>query len=160
VLTALMVGGRVGAGITAELGSMAVNEQIDAMRSMGADPVREMVVPRVLAAVVALPILTAVADLVGIAAAMFTAKLESGVSLLRFYHSAVQVVTPADVLGGLAKAAFFGCMISLIACDHGLRARGGTAGVGRETTRTVVVTSIVTLVADLLFTKFLLVFGV
>jgi phospholipid/cholesterol/gamma-HCH transport system permease protein len=160
VLTALMVGGRVGAGITAELGSMAVSEQIDAMRSMGADPIRQLVVPRVLAATIALPILTAIADLVGIGAAMITAKLESGVDLLRFYHTATRAVTAGDILSGLVKAAFFGCVMSLIACNHGLAARGGTDGVGRATTRTVVVTSVVTLVADLLFTKLLLVFGV
>ncbi len=160
VLTALMVGGRVGAGITAELGSMAVSEQIDAMRSMGADPVRELVVPRVVAATIALPILTAVADLVGIVAAMVTARLESNVGFARFYHTATAAVRPGDIVGGLAKAAFFGAVTSLIACSHGLGARGGTDGVGRATTRTVVVTSIVILVSDLLFTKVLLLFGV
>jgi len=160
VLTALMVGGRVGAGITAELGSMNVTEQIDAMRSMGADPVRALVMPRVVAAVITLPILTAVADAVGIAAAMVMANLESGVPFARFYQAAIRAVTPADLLGGLGKAAFFGGVISLIACNHGLSARGGTDGVGRATTRTVVVTSVVTLVADFLFTKVLVVIGV
>jgi len=115
-----------------------VTEQIDAMRSMGADPVRALVMPRVLAAVITLPILTAVADAVGIAAAMVMANLESGVPFARFYYATIRAVTPADLLGGLGKAAFFGGVISLIACNHGLSARGGTDGVGRATTRTVV----------------------
>jgi phospholipid/cholesterol/gamma-HCH transport system permease protein len=160
VLTALLVGGRIGAGITAELGSMAVTEQIDAIRSMGADPVRKLVIPRVLAGMIALPLLTVAANLVGIAAAMLIAKLEAGVSFERFYAATIEAVTPGDLLGGLGKTLFFGFAISLIACHQGLRARGGTAGVGRATTRTVVVTSVVTLVSDFAFTKLFLLLGI
>jgi len=160
VLTALIAGGRIGAGITAELGAMQVTEQIDAMRSMGADPIRKLVVPRLLAGAVALPILSAGANLVGIAAAMMMARLQAGVGLARFYQTSIRVVTAADLLGGLGKASVFGVLITLIACHQGLNASGGTQGVGRATTRTVVLTSVVTLMADFLFTKLLLVFEV
>jgi phospholipid/cholesterol/gamma-HCH transport system permease protein len=160
VLTALMVGGRIGAGITAELGSMAVTEQIDAIRSMGADPTRKLVIPRVLAGMISLPLLTCAANVVGIAAAMLIAKLEAGVSMARFYAATITAVTPLDLLGGLGKTVFFGFTISLIACHHGLRASGGTAGVGRATTRTVVVTSVVTLIADFAFTKLFALTGI
>jgi len=160
VLTALIAGGRIGAGITAELGAMRVTEQIDALRSMGADPVRKLVVPRLRAGAMALPILTAGANLVGIAAAMAMARLQAGVGVARFYQTSVRVVTAADLLGGLGKAAAFGVLISLIACHQGLNASGGTAGVGRATTRTVVLTSVATLIADFMFTKLLMVFEV
>lgn len=159
VLTALLVGGRIGAGITAELGSMAVTEQIDAIRSMGADPTRALVIPRVLAGAISLPLLTVAANVVGIAAAMAIAKLEAGVSFERFYSATITAVTPGDLLGGLGKTVFFGFAISLIACHQGLRARGGTEGVGRATTGTVVVTSVVTLVSDFGFTKLFLLMG-
>jgi phospholipid/cholesterol/gamma-HCH transport system permease protein len=159
VLTALMVGGRVGAGITAELGSMAVTEQIDAMRSMCADPIRRLVVPRVVAAAIALPLLTILADLLGVFAATLIASLDTHVSLSFFYSSITGVVEITDVAGGLIKTVFFGVLIALIACHRGLETRGGTQGVGAATTRTVVVTSITTLIADFLLTKTLLAFG-
>ena len=160
VLTALIAGGRIGAGITAELGAMKVTEQIDAIRSMGADPVRKLVIPRVLAAIVALPILTMTANIVGIGSAMVMARLQSGVAMARFYHASVRAVTMSDVLGGLGKAAFFGALIALIACHQGLVADGGTTGVGRATTRTVVLASLATLVSDFAFTKVLLLLGI
>jgi phospholipid/cholesterol/gamma-HCH transport system permease protein len=109
---------------------------------------------------IALPLLTVAANLVGIAAAMLIAKLEAGVSFERFYAATIEAVTPGDLLGGLGKTLFFGFAISLIACHQGLRARGGTAGVGRATTRTVVVTSVVTLVSDFAFTKLFLLLGI
>lgn len=160
VLTALIVGGRIGAGITAELGSMKVTEQLDAIRSMGADPVRKLVLPRLLAGTLALPILTMAANVVGIASAMLMARLQGGVALARFYHASIREVSTGDVLGGLGKAAFFGALITFIACHQGLSADGGTTGVGRATTRTVVLASLATLVSDFAFTKVLLLFGV
>ena len=159
VLTALIAGGRIGAGITAELASMTVTEQIDAMRSMGADPVRKLVVPRVVAGAITLPILASAANLVGIGAAMIMARLESGITMARFYQTTLRAVTPPDLFEGLIKSVVFGCTISLIACHQGLRASGGTEGVGRATTRTVVITSVVVLVADFAFTKLLLLVG-
>jgi phospholipid/cholesterol/gamma-HCH transport system permease protein len=139
---------------------MQVTEQIDALRSMGADPIAKLVLPRVLAGAIALPVLTVAANGVGIAAAMAMARAESGVSLAHFYQTSVRNVTAADLLGGLGKAAFFGALIALIACHQGLRAQGGTEGVGRATTRTVVLAAVSTLVSDFAFTKLLLLFGV
>jgi phospholipid/cholesterol/gamma-HCH transport system permease protein len=159
VLTALMVGGRVGAGITAELGSMVVTEQVDAMRVMCADPVRKLVLPRVLAGIIALPLLTVFSDLLGVLASTTIAAFDTHVTLGFFYSSVTQAVEITDVLGGLIKSVFFGATITLIACHLGLRTRGGTRGVGAATTRTVVVTSITTLMADFLLTKGLLAFG-
>ncbi len=159
VLTALMVGGRVGAGITAELGSMAVTEQLDAMRSMCADPVQRLVVPRVLAGAIVLPLLTVLADVLGVLAATLIASFDTHVSLSFFYSSITSVVEISDVVGGLIKTVFFGILITLIACHRGLSTRGGTQGVGAATTRTVVITSITTLIADFLLTKTLLAFG-
>jgi phospholipid/cholesterol/gamma-HCH transport system permease protein len=159
VLTALMVGGRVGAGITAELGSMAVTEQIDAMRVMCADPVARLVTPRVLAAAIALPLLTIIADVLGITAGTIMGAWDTHVSLAYFYSTITEVVDISDVMGGLIKTIVFGTLIALIACHRGLGTRGGTQGVGSATTRTVVVTSITTLITDFLLTKGLLAFG-
>lgn len=160
VLTALIVGGRIGAGITAELGAMQVTEQIDAIRSMGADPVRKLVLPRLLAGAILLPILTAGADMLGIGASMLMARIQAGVSFARSYQTVARSVTTADVLGGLGKTVFFGAVIALIACHQGLNATGGTEGVGRATTRTVVLTSVATLVGEFVLTKILLLFGI
>jgi len=159
VLTALMVGGRVGAGIAAELGSMAVTEQIDAIRSMGADPVKKLVVPRVVAGVIALPLLTAMADVLGVAASMVIARVDQGVNMTYFYNSMLGAVALEDFVGGIAKTVFFGFSITLVACYQGLVTRGGTEGVGRATTQTVVITSIITLVSDFILTTLLLAFG-
>ena len=159
VLTALMVGGRVGAGITAELGSMNVTEQVDAMRSMCGDPVRRLVLPRVLAGIICLPLLTVLADMLGISAAIVVGSLDTKLSLSYFFHSITSSVLISDLIGGLIKTVFFGFTITLIACHIGLRTRGGTEGVGRATTQTVVITSIVTLISDFVMTKFLLSLG-
>lgn len=158
-LTALMVGGRVGAGIAAEIGAMNVTEQVAAMRSMGADPVRKLVLPRVVAATLGVPLLTVLADVLGVTGAMVVAALDSDVNMTHFYHSTLSAVALSDFLSGLAKSVFFGFSISLIACYQGLRTRGGTEGVGRATTQTVVITSIVTLISDFVLTKLLLEFG-
>jgi phospholipid/cholesterol/gamma-HCH transport system permease protein len=159
VLTALMVGGRVGAGIAAELGSMNVTEQVDAIRSMGADPIKKLVVPRVVAGVIVLPLLTALADVLGIAGAMVIAQLQSDVNMIYFFNSTIHAVTIADMVGGLVKTVFFGFGITLIACHQGLNTEGGTEGVGRATTQTVVITSIVTLISDFVLTNILLQLG-
>lgn len=159
VMTALMVGGRMGAGITAELGAMNVTEQIDAIRALGADPIKELVWPRVMAGIIALPLLTALADVLGVLGALGIAQLDSGVNASLFFNSVIRVVTISDLCGGLTKTVVFGFLITLIACHQGLRTRGGTEGVGLATTRTVVITSIVTLIADFVLTELLLGFG-
>lgn len=159
VLTALMVGGRVGAGIAAELGSMVVTEQVDAIRAMGADPVKKLVVPRVVAGLVVLPLLTAFANVVGIAAAAIIARLTADVSFTYFITATTSSVSFTDIAGGLGKTIFFGYFITLIACYHGLETHGGTEGVGTSTTSAVVATSLTTLVVDFVLTNILLGLG-
>jgi phospholipid/cholesterol/gamma-HCH transport system permease protein len=159
VLTALMVGGRIGAGIAAQVGSMVVTEQVDAMRSMGADPIKELVTPRVIASVITLPLLTTLADVLGIIGAMFIAKLEYNIGRTFFYNEVLSSVRLYDYMGGIIKTFFFGLTLSLIACHEGLRTEGGTAGVGRATTHAVVVSSIVTLITDFFITTVLVRFG-
>jgi phospholipid/cholesterol/gamma-HCH transport system permease protein len=159
VLTALMVGGRVGAGIAAELGSMAVTEQIDAIRVLGADPVKKLVVPRMLAAVIVLPLMTAMAVVLGVFGGAVIASLDGQVSIRQFIDSALRSTTMEDFLSGLSKTLFFAFNISVVACYRGMNARGGTAGVGVATTQTVVTTSIVTLISDFFLTKLMLSVG-
>jgi phospholipid/cholesterol/gamma-HCH transport system permease protein len=159
VLTALMVGGRIGAGIAAELGSMNVTEQVDAIRSMGADPIRQLVLPRVLATLVALPLLGCFAVVIGVGGAMAIARVAEGINMMFFYNAVLQAVHLADFFGGLLKTVVFALLVSLIACHQGLTTTGGTEGVGRATTRTVVVCSIATLISDFLLTNVLLSFG-
>lgn len=159
VLTALMVGGRVGAGIAAELGSMAVTDQIDAVRALGADPIKRLVVPRVLATVFVLPLLSTIAVVLGIFGGGVIASLDSDVPVSQFYNAALRSITLSDFLSGLIKTVFFGFNIAIVACHRGLSARGGTVGVGRATTETVVITSIVTLISDFFLTKLTLAIG-
>jgi len=153
ILTALMLGGRVGAGITAELGTMAVTEQIDAIRALGASPVRVLVVPRMLAVLIALPILTVIADFIGVLGGLFIATTELRVSSEFYWNSLLYGMMLDDVFSGLGKSVFFAYFIGVIACRNGLRVTGGADGVGRATTGTVVATSITILVADFFLTK-------
>ena len=156
VLTALMVAGRVGAGITAELGTMAVTEQVDAMRALAADPVRKLVVPRVGALVVLLPALTVLADTVALFGGMTMAVLKMGQSRIYFVNHVLDALTVQDVINGVAKTTFFGLAIGVIACFNGLRARGGADGVGKATTSTVVSSSIAVIVANFFLTNLFL----
>lgn len=158
VLTALLVGGRVGAGITAEIGSMNVTEQIDAIRALGADPIKKLVWPRVLACTISMPILALMADVVGITGGMLVAVAEQGLSASYYIDQVLTTVDIDEVVHGLLKALFFGYAFGIIGCHMGLQTRGGTEGVGRSTTRTVVVTSITILVSDFLLGKALLPF--
>jgi len=153
VLTALLFGGRVGAGITAELGSMAVTEQIDAIRALGASPVRNLVAPRLIATLVMLPALTVIGDVLGIFGGWFVAVTELHVKGDFYLNSLLQILLLQDVLSGLGKSVFFAYFIAIIACRNGLRVEGGADGVGRATTGTVVATSITILVSDYFLTK-------
>lgn len=157
VLTALMVGGRIGSGMAAELGSMAVTEQIDAIRALGADPIKKLVLPRVLASIIILPILTVVADLVAFAGAAVVAAGESGVTMEFFQQSAIQSMRIEDFTSGIGKTLVFGYIIAIVGCRNGMLTTGGTESVGRATTRTVVTTSIFVLAADFLLTKLFMV---
>src|SRR2546430_186430 len=156
VLTALMIGGRVGAGITAELGTMAVTDQIDAIRALGASPIRNLVVPRLIAVLVMLPVLTIIGDLVGILGGLLLSVTELNVSGEFYVNSLVQVLYLRDVFSGIGKSFFFAYFIGIIACLNGLQVTGGADGVGRATTRTVVAASITVLISDFFLTKLFL----
>ncbi|MEL6344662.1 MAG: ABC transporter permease [Myxococcota bacterium] len=160
VLTALLVGGRVGAGFAAELGSMAVTEQIDAIRCLGADPVRKLVVPRVVAMVIAMPLLTLLADVVGCGGGALITIVEVGVTPTFIYTQMLDTVGPADLIHGLLKSVFFGYFVAIISCWIGMKTRGGTVGVGTATTNTVVYTSVTILISDFFLTRiFLTLYG-
>jgi phospholipid/cholesterol/gamma-HCH transport system permease protein len=153
VLTALMVGGRVGSGITAELGSMVVTEQVDALRAMAISPVRRLVVPRALATVLMMPILASLADVLGILGGMAIALVELQITTQDYLTSIWNQLQISDIFSGLGKTFFFGFEIALIGCANGLRVEGGAASVGLATTRTVVFASICVLVSDFFLTK-------
>jgi phospholipid/cholesterol/gamma-HCH transport system permease protein len=148
VLTALMVSGRVGSAIAAELGSMSVSQQIDAMRALGTDPVRKLVAPRIIALVVTLPLLTVLADCVGIAGGAFAATSLYGLTTAEFFTSVHEGISANDIIGGVIKPICFAFIIGSIACYKGLTTEGGTVGVGRSTTRAVVSASIVVIISD------------
>ena len=156
VLTALMVGGRVGSGITAEIGSMTVTEQVDALRAMAISPSRRLVVPRVVAVVVMMPVLTAIADALGILGGLAIAVLELRMTFQDYFTSILQQLSIADISSGLTKTLFFGFEIAAIGCYNGLQVEGGAAAVGRATTRTVVLASISILISDFFLTKLFL----
>jgi phospholipid/cholesterol/gamma-HCH transport system permease protein len=157
VLMALMVGGRVGAGITAELGTMKVTEQIDALRAFATDPVRKLVVPRVMATVVMMPLLTTIACAVGIFGGMIIAVVTLNLSANFYFRSVITTLQFSDLISGIGKTLFFGAAIALIACFNGLRTSGGADGVGRATTSTVVTASISILIMNFFLTKLFLV---
>jgi phospholipid/cholesterol/gamma-HCH transport system permease protein len=156
VLTALMVAGRVGSGITAEIGSMVVTEQVDALRAMAISPVRRLVVPRALATILMLPVLTALADVLGILGGLGIAIVELQMTLQDYLTSIWNQLQISDIGSGLGKTFFFGFEIALIGCANGLRVQGGAAAVGLATTRTVVFASICILVSDFFLTKLFL----
>jgi phospholipid/cholesterol/gamma-HCH transport system permease protein len=156
VLTALMVGGRVGSGITAELGSMTVTEQVDALRSMAVSPVRRLVLPRVLAVMIMLPILTAIADVLGIFGGLFVAVVDLQLTPADYLNSIWNHLAIQDITSGIAKTFFFGLEIAVIGSYNGLQVEGGASSVGRATTRTVVFASISILISDFFLTKLFL----
>jgi phospholipid/cholesterol/gamma-HCH transport system permease protein len=156
VLTALMVGGRVGAGITAEIGSMQVTEQVDAIRSLGADPVQKLVLPRVVAGTLALPLLAVIANVLGAFGGLAVSASQFGIPGHFYLQTIYRTVTVTDLLSGISKTIVFGWIIAMVGCFSGLRTTGGTVGVGRATTRAVVVASIAILIADYFLTQALL----
>ncbi len=157
VLTALMLCGRVGAGIAAEIASMVATEQVDAIKALGASPSSKLVTPRIVAAIIVLPLLAIVANLTGVYGGLLIAVLELDISAHTFYHSMLYTMVIRDVIDGLIKSAFFGFLLVSIACFKGLNTRGGTEGVGISTTEAVVTGSIVIFVSDFFITKLLLI---
>jgi len=153
VLSALMVTGRVGSAISAELGSMVVSQQIDAMRALGTDPIRKLVAPRLLALLISLPLLTVLADVLGIFGGWVTAIFLYSISSSVFITSVRDGITTDDLIGGVVKPIVFSLIIASIACRQGLSTEGGTVGVGRSTTRAVVNASIAVIIADYFLAK-------
>ncbi len=153
VLTAVMIAARVGAGIAAELGSMAVTEQVDALRALGADPVKKLVWPRMVALLVMLPILTILGDVLGILGGLYIAVFEIGQSTVYYWTKVKEFLLIGDIVSGVGKTVFFAYFIGIIACYNGLRTRGGATGVGQATTNTVVGASIAIFVSNFFLAK-------
>lgn len=152
VLTALMVAGRVGAAIAAELGTMKVTEQIDALRTLAAHPVDYLVVPRFLATVIAMPLLTAESIALGIGAAYLVGTVLLGIDPAYSWHNMLRYTGPEDIMMGITKAFIFGGILSLIGCYKGLNCPQGAEGVGRTTTEAVVYASITILISNFFLT--------
>lgn len=165
VLAGLMVAGRVGSGIAAQLGSMRVTEQIDALNTLGTDPIKKLVTPRVIAALIMLPVLTVINDFVGIIGGNVIAAFVVGLPTSQYWRTVWDQIAndgfvfryvPNDFIQGITKPLVFGGLISITACYFGLGTTGGTEGVGQSTTRTVVTSSILILVVDYFITQLLL----
>jgi phospholipid/cholesterol/gamma-HCH transport system permease protein len=156
VLTALMVTGRVGSGIAAELGSMVVTEQISALRSLGTDPIRKLVVPRVVAGTIMVPVLTVVSDAVGMVGGLIISVTQLHVAGSVYWSNVFEGLYLDDLWMGLIKPFVLGFSLVSIGCHVGLRATGGTQGVGRATTNAVVSASVAVLATDFLVTKLLI----
>lgn len=154
VFTCLMLAARVGAGITSEIGSMTVTQQIDALRALGTSPIRKVVLPRVLACMIAIPILVAFADAVGVIGGLIVGASDLGLDPNFYIQKVFETVTLVDYFSGFAKAPVFALVISLVACYFGLSVDAGTRGVGSATTKSVVTSSIFILVGDYFLTKF------
>ena len=157
-LTAVIVGGRIGSGMAAEVGAMSVTEQVDAIRALGADPAKKLVLPRVAASMVVMPILSAFALGLGTLGAMIVCSFQFDISPQFFIQSSLDSIGPSDFFSGWAKTPVFGFIIAIVGCHFGLRTRGGTEGVGQSTTRTVVVISIAILIADYFLTMLFMTF--
>lgn len=153
VLTALIVGGRIGSGMTAELGTMKVTEQIDALRAMATDPVKKLVVPKLIATLVMLPALTLIGDALGILGGLIVATLTLKLTPGLYLNDVFDSLTLGDVGSGIAKSFFFGYFIAIVGCYNGLNTTGGADGVGRATTNTVVLAAILVLISDFFLTK-------
>jgi len=152
LMTAIIVAGRSGAAFSAELGTMRVSEEIDALRTLGIDPYHFLVFPRVIALVLVLPLLTILADVIGIAGGLLVAMLKLDLTAAAYLAQTRHAVQPWDVFSGVAKTAFFGLNIALIACQRGLATRGGAEGVGRATTSAVVSSLFAIVLLDAIFT--------
>jgi phospholipid/cholesterol/gamma-HCH transport system permease protein len=156
VLTALMLSGRVGSGIAAELGSMVVTEQIDALRALGTSPIKKLVWPRIAALLVMTPALTILCDIVGAFGGWVTAISLLSIPSQTYITSAREALTYNDLFGGTVKPIVFGFIIAVVGCRCGLRTHGGTVGVGRSTTQSVVMSSILIIASDFFLSKFII----
>ncbi len=156
VLTGLMLCGRVGSGIAAELGSMVVTDQVNALRALGTDPIRKLVVPRMLAGIVMAPVLTVIADFVGIVGGWIVARFQLQVASGLYWSSVLRALYMQDIWMGLSKPFVLGFVIVSIACHVGLRTSGGTQGVGKATTKSVVAGSVGVIAMDFFLTRIMI----
>ena len=157
VLTAILVGGKVASGITAELGSMKVTEQIDALRAIGVNYIKKLIVPRLMAALLVFPLLTIMADAIGLLGGMLVVVFDRDVDPYLYWNTISYWVVMKDFRTGLAKSVVFGGLITLIGCYNGLETDGGTEGLGRSTTDTVVQVAMAVIVSDFFLTKLMLI---
>jgi len=155
-ITGLLVAGRNASGMASELGSMIVTEQVDAMRAMGTDPVRKLVTPRMVATVLMLPLLTAMADFMGLIGGYLVSFFTLRLGAVTFWTRAINILEFSDLMQGLTKPLVFGFIIATVGCYQGLKVKGGTQGVGRATTQAVVTASVVILVSNFFLTKLML----
>jgi phospholipid/cholesterol/gamma-HCH transport system permease protein len=155
-ITGLLVAGRNASGIASELGSMLVTEQVDAMRAMGTDPTRKLVTPRVIATVLMLPLLTALADFIGLVGGYVVSYFTLRLGAVTFWTRAIHALEFSDLMQGMTKPIVFGFILSTVGCYYGLTVRGGTQGVGRATTQAVVASSVFILVTNFFLTKVML----
>ena len=152
-ITGLLVAGRCSSGIASELGSMLVTEQVDAMRAMGTDPSRKLVTPRVLATLLTLPLLTTISVFVGLIGGMVASVLSLRISATTFWERATKIIEFSDIMQGFSKTVVFAFILATVGCYQGLAVKGGTQGVGRATTQSVVVSSVLIIVSDTFLTK-------
>ena len=155
IFTALMLAGRVGAGIASEVGSMKVTQQIDAIRALGTDPIQKIVLPKIIACIIVTPLLTILSNFIGIFGGMAISSGQLGVSAYDFFFKSFDIITGRDVVGGLVKAIIFGFLIGTVGCYMGMNTTGGTQGVGNSTTRAVVTASVLVVFSDFILTKFI-----
>jgi phospholipid/cholesterol/gamma-HCH transport system permease protein len=155
-ITGLLVAGRNASGMASELGSMIVTEQVDAMRAMGTDPVRKLVTPRMLATLLMLPLLTAMADFMGLIGGYLVSAFTLRLNAVTFWTRAIDILVFSDLMQGLTKPIVFGFIIATVGCYQGLKVKGGTQGVGRATTQAVVTASVIILVSNFFLTKLML----
>jgi phospholipid/cholesterol/gamma-HCH transport system permease protein len=151
--TGLLVTGRCATGIASELGSMLVTEQVDAMRAMGTDPSRKLVAPRLLAALLMLPLLTAIMDFIGLLGGCASSVFSLRLGAVEFWRRAIDALDFADLMQGFSKPVVFGFILATVGCYKWLTVRGGTQGVGRATTQAAVTASVLIIVADAFLTK-------
>ena len=155
-ITSLLVAGRNASGIASELGSMQVTEQVDAMRAMGTDPIKKLVTPRVLAATLMLPLLTAISDFIGLVGGYLISHFQLRLDPVQYWTRSIHALEFGDLVQGMVKPVIFGFILSSVGCYYGLTVRGGTQGVGRATTQAVVTASVLILITNFFLTRLLL----
>lgn len=156
IFTSLLIAGRIGSGISAEIGAMNVTQQIDAIRALGTSPVRVLVVPRILASVISLPLLASLSGFMGIFGGLIIACTEFNMTVGFYINKVLGTIQLVDIFGSMFKCAFFGLVISLLACYRGFKTTEGTKGVGEATIWVVVRTSIIILISDFFLSKMLI----